>query len=140
MLWLLFGQRIRHIDFSDYAEKLSRNINLVPFETVKLFVRLAKYSIDSRSTALALRNLFGNVVLFIPLGLLSVMYEKLRSFPKFILTVTAVIVLIEVLQFFTLLGSCDIDDLILNLVGASIGFYGVKLTEKYRKKKEGKIF
>lgn len=130
MFWLLFGQRLGNLDFSDYSVKLSQNINLVPLETVKLFLRLAKYSIDSHSVALAFRNLAGNVVLFIPLGLLREIFPKLRRFLPFIVSVAVIITAVEILQFFTLLGSCDIDDLTLNLLGASIGYLCLYISEK----------
>lgn len=130
MLWLLFGQRLHSIDFTDYAGRLSRNINLVPFRTVKLFIRLAKYSTDSASLALAVRNLAGNIVLFIPLGFLPAIFPQLKSFVRFIITVSLCIAAVEILQFVTLLGSCDIDDLILNVSGAVIGFVLMGLFEK----------
>lgn len=130
MLWLLFGQRLSHLNFTDYAQKLSQNINLVPFRTVKLFFGLAKYSIDYRSVALAVRNLLGNVVLFIPLGALPLIFPKIRSFGRFILTVSLTITAVELLQFVTLLGSCDIDDLILNLVGAAAGYLIIRVSHK----------
>lgn len=130
MLWLLFGQRLSHLNFTDYTHKLSQNINLVPFETVRLFLNLAKLSIDSRSVSLALRNLAGNVVLFIPLGLLREIFPRLKRFLPFIAAVALIITAVEILQFFTLLGSCDIDDLILNIIGASIGYLCLYLSEK----------
>jgi len=129
MLYLLFGQRLRHLDFTDYYDKLSLNINLVPFETVKLFWNAAKsgklYWIWQ-----AVRNISGNVVLFIPLGALSLIFPRLKKFLPFILSVTLIISAVEILQFFTLLGSCDIDDLILNLFGASVGYFLCKPLSK----------
>ena len=46
----------------------------------------------------------------------------MRNFFWFLLTCTAAIVLVELVQLLSLLGSCDIDDLILNLLGMIIGF------------------
>lgn len=131
MLWLLFGQRLGHLNFTDYYEKLSQNINLIPFRTVRIFFRLAKYSTDSRSVALAVRNLLGNVVLFVPLGALPLIFPEIKSFGRFILTVSIAITAVELLQFVTLLGSCDIDDLILNLCGASLGYLLVRVWGRY---------
>lgn len=129
MLWLLFGQRLQHLDFTDYYDKLSLNINLVPFDTVKLFWNAAKggrfYWIWQ-----AVRNISGNVVLFIPLGALSLLNKRLQKFLPFILTVTVIISAVELLQFFTLLGSLDIDDLILNLCGATVGYLLCKPLQK----------
>ena len=73
-------------------------------------------------------NLGGNVVLFVPLGLfLPVLWQKLDRFLPFFAFVTALITAVELIQLFTLLGSCDVDDLILNLLGATVGFLLRKL-------------
>ena len=49
--------------------------------------------------------------------------EKTRKFIKFALMSLATIVLIEAVQIFSMLGSFDIEDILLNMLGASIGFY-----------------
>ena len=46
----------------------------------------------------------------------------MRNFFVFLLTCTLSITLVEVLQLVTLLGSLDIDDLILNLFGMLVGY------------------
>ena len=48
------------------------------------------------------------------------------------------IILIELLQFITMSGACDIDDLILNLIGASIVYWVINI--KYINKLIKKIF
>ena len=140
MLWLLFGQRIDrsifHLRLSGdgipYREMMEKNINLIPFATVKLFLRLLQNSTDIALLRHAVINLVGNVVMFVPLGFfLPQIYGKKSNFLKYILFVAAIILLVEVLQLITLLGSCDIDDLILNLLGASFGY----LINVLRKKK-----
>ena len=49
-------------------------------------------------------------------------WKKQRRFRVFALTAAAVIICVELLQFLTMRGSCDIDDFILNFFGAVIGF------------------
>lgn len=134
MLWLLFGQRIGTTDFSSYFSQLKDNINLIPFRTVRLFWNAAKGG-NSYWIWQAVRNISGNVILFIPLGLLSFIYPKLSSFTKYVLTIAAAICCVELIQFFTLLGRCDVDDLILNLFGAVIGFFAVNLCMNLSRKK-----
>ena len=96
--------------------------NLIPFHTIALYWKLLARPAFRKS---AIINLVGNVVMFVPLGfLLPKVFPKQNRFYKVLLTTTAVITLIELTQFYTLLGSCDIDDLILNAVGAAIG-YGI---------------
>lgn len=123
MLWLLFDRSGASEDVP-YWEQVSANLNLVPFRTLRLFGSLLT---DHRPHLVraAVVNLFGNVVMFIPLGLLLPMvWEKLRSLGKVLLTTAAIITIVEIMQLFTLVGSCDIDDLILNLIGSALG-YGV---------------
>ncbi len=121
MIWLLFGQRVGFSYGGGYIENLIKNSNLIPFATIVEQVRhLLAGSYKARHCFI---NLGGNVIMFLPLGLLMpLIWDKLRSFGRFILTVTVMIVVVELLQLVTLLGSMDIDDLILNLCGASVGF------------------
>ena len=45
-----------------------------------------------------------------------------KSFKKFIITMLIIVILVEILQFVLLTGSCDIDDVILNVAGACIAY------------------
>ena len=47
---------------------------------------------------------------------------SLRTLGKTMLCSAAVMTVVEIIQLFTLLGSCDVDDLILNILGVFIGF------------------
>ena len=121
MLWLLFD-RPGYDAALPYREQLK--YNLIPFETI---VRFWKH-LDSSSLGLrthAVINLAGNVVMFIPLGFfLPLLWPKLRRLWKTLLLCAGIIVAVEVLQLLTLVGSCDADDLILNLPAAAMG-YGI---------------
>jgi glycopeptide antibiotics resistance protein len=67
-------------------------------------------------------NLFGNIFLFTPLGLLAaLLYPKMRCFWKILLLGFAFSLLIETWQLF-LPRSFDVDDLILNIFGTAIGY------------------
>ena len=115
MLWLLFGQRMWDGSVS--------GLQLRPFCTIQRFWYSLCYSENPAQQWMALRNLAGNVVLFIPLGyLLPWQWAHLRKFWRHILWMCAVISLVEVLQWATGLGWCDVDDLLLNVAGTSIGF------------------
>lgn len=123
MLWLLFN-RPGYIDGIPYWDQLMSNLNLMPFRTLRLFFGLLG---DHRPHLVrsALINLLGNVVMFVPLGLfLPLTFAKLRKLWRAMLAVALLIAAVEIAQLFTLLGSCDVDDLILNLLGAALG-YGI---------------
>ena len=68
-------------------------------------------------------NFIGNIALFIPWGvLLPVCFKKLQSFRYFVMLTLAVLVLVEAIQSFSMLGSFDIEDILLNMGGACAGF------------------
>lgn len=123
MFWLLFGQRIGAERPDSYADFLRTSTNYIPFSTVKLYISLLKSTTNPYLIWHAWVNLVGNVIVFIPLGmLLPRIFPKLRAAWRLLLLVTAVIVAVELLQFLTFLGSCDIDDLLLNVFGAAWGW------------------
>lgn len=117
MVYLLFLQRTPPpMPLRMYIEI---STNLIPFKTIRQQLRLLEGGAFVR---FAFVNLVGNVVMFIPMGLLPGIWEKQRKFGRYVLTVALVIALIEVLQLLTMLGSADIDDWLLNVLGAVIGF------------------
>lgn len=123
MLWLLFGRSSDWTETLPYTQLLSQNINLTPFLTIRNYLHVLRFSTDAALIRHCFINLAGNVLLFIPLGiLLPCSFLKMRRFPWFFLTCAVGIGLVEGLQLLTLLGSLDVDDLILNLTGALIGF------------------
>lgn len=117
MVWLLFfGSRTYG------GGTVASRCNFVPFLTIKQMIGLMKDPDGSFVTFSAI-NLIGNVVMFIPLGfLLPKTYPKLKKFFRWLFWVIVLIVLVETLQLITGLGSCDIDDLILNVSGALLGY------------------
>ncbi len=124
MLRLLFGRSAYDL-FGSYWETLQYNINLIPFYTIKNYLHLLENTSNQYLIRHAYVNLLGNVVMFVPLGFfLPVLFPKQRSFKWFLPSFCLIILLIEVIQLFTLRGSCDIDDFILNCIGGCIG-YGI---------------
>lgn len=118
MFWLLFLHRTSRMTYLPYWDTVKANLNLIPFRTMRLFLR--SYSVMPRTV---IKNLAGNVAVFIPMGLfLPCLWKKQRGFGWFLLTVAGVVALVETAQLFTTMGSCDVDDLILNLTGSAIGF------------------
>ena len=127
MLWLLFN-RTGYDAGLPYAEQLK--YNLLPFETIGRFLRLLSSSQGWLRTH-AFINLVGNVVMFIPLGFfLPKLWQKQRKLWRTLLTTVLIILLVELTQMLTLVGTCDTDDLILNTLGAAIGYGGYKILIK----------
>lgn len=123
MLWLLFGQRIQisadGFRTMSYAEELTKKINLIPFSTIAEFWAAMHHG--SRSHAFI--NLAGNIIMFIPMGFfLPCLFRKADTFRRCMLYALLTVACIEILQLVTLLGSLDIDDLLLNMIGAAFGY------------------
>ena len=95
-------------------------VNLVPFKTITEYIAAV---VDGSLRAHAIRNLFGNLLLFFPMGFyLPFFLEKMRKIKTYSMVMAAAIIVIEIVQLATKSGSLDIDDFILNLAGALIGF------------------
>ena len=128
MLWLLFD-RPGYEPGIPYWEQAAEHLNLIPFRTLRLFGELLVSGVRSY-IRMAVINLGGNVIMFIPLGfLLPRVFPHLTSLPRVLLVTAVLITAVEITQLFTLVGSCDIDDLILNIIGSAIG-YGFHLIAK----------
>lgn len=102
-----------------------RNNNLIPLKTIIEYI--------ARQDKVAIINLLGNIIAFAPMGLfLPLIFKKQNKLKNFVLTNIAIILTIEMLQLLSLSGSFDIDDLILNLLGALLiyALYKVKKINK----------
>ena len=106
-----------------YWEHISMNINIVPLYTIKQNLYLILKQSNPYLVSHAIINLLGNIIGFIPFGiLLPLLLKQARAFKKFFFYAISSIVLIELIQLLTLRGSFDIDDLILNMLGSLIGY------------------
>lgn len=122
---------ISNLDFNfSFHDKISTSFNLIPFRTI------ASYFSESDTFLEVLRaviNIIGNVCLFIPVGFLFPLSSKKVSLKRFIIFVLLLILAIEAVQFYV--GrSADIDDLILNLLGALCGYLGCCIVKKIGKR------
>ena len=130
MLWLLFAREGGSAS-ADYWTQLQQNLNLKPFHTIALFARVLD---DDHYRRLAIVNLFGNVGMFIPLGFfLPALWQGLRKWWRTWLAALGIMTAVELAQLFTLRGCCDVDDLILNVLGAALGYGLFWIVRKMRK-------
>ena len=102
------------------SELLQENIsqgNYIPFHTVPFYLT------GTDKLRYNKENLVGNIVLFFPFGiLLPLLFKNLRSFRKVLAIIFAISLCLELIQLFAILGNFDVDDVLLNLFGASLGF------------------
>lgn len=94
------------------------SLNLVPFQTFRTFASM----LSSGNFLWAVSNIAGNALIFLPYGyLLSLLGKKKYAPLKIILTAAALSILFEILQYRFYLGSADVDDVILNVLGTGLG-------------------
>jgi len=113
------------------------SFNIVPFKTINLFIRgYINGYVSFRNFSI---NIFGNLFALMPYGMfIPLIFNKINKYYKFFIMMIGLIIIIELLQFITLSGSCDVDDLILNVLGASIIYFIYQI--KYIKRLIHKIF
>jgi glycopeptide antibiotics resistance protein len=102
--------------FNGIWNRLQHGANFVPFKTI--------FASFGSSTGPETRNLLGNLFLMTPMGFFLPIYiKKLKNFVPFVITMIVGILIIELAQLITNVGIFDIDDLILNLLGAVLFFF-----------------
>ena len=125
-----------------FAEEWGRSMlegdyryNLAPFREIR------RYLVYHRQIGLkrVLWNLAGNVVVFMPFGaLVPALGEKKIGFLKAALLSFELTLFIEVSQLILRVGSCDVDDMILNTMGGCIGYGLYRICTRLKEKDLGK--
>lgn len=104
--------------------------NLIPLRTI--YNLLASYS--KYGFIVWAYNLFGNIIVFMPLGFLLTSLLKRRGSLKSTLAFSFFIVLFaESMQLIMKVGVFDVDDIILNLIGCLIGYFVHGIFVKYKR-------
>ena len=102
------------------------SVNLEPFHTIRSYVRFYR----NTGSPVSIMNLLGNVVIMVPLGmLLPVLFRTMRHFCACLPLCALTAVGVEWLQWVTATGAADVDDSILNFLGAALGYLLVRLCQ-----------
>lgn len=104
--------------------------NFMPFRTIKMYIDYA-YKLNS------VENLAGNLLVFMPLGfLLPLVSDEFCRFSEVFINVFTFVLGIEVFQLFSAFGAFDVDDILLNCLGATIGYGCYRMVMVVFKKKK----
>lgn len=121
------------LDSFNIYDRFMSSANLIPFRTIRNFI--IAVSNGNLSLYVFIYNIFGNLLAFMPLALfLPKLIPFVNKWYKYFLIVSSFIIFIEGMQFVLDVGSLDIDDYILNIVGSMICYFIINI------KKLNKLF
>ena len=119
-IWILY--LMFFIYDRDIAPVEKLKINFFPFQSIL-------YLIEIHTTKWELwSNLLGNVILFAPYGFLGILYPKLNNYRNLFICFFLSINYLEFSQYFFKRGYAEFDDVMLNTIGMSLGYW---LYKKY---------
>jgi len=109
-----------------FAEALGRDgtrvvgYNLIPFNEIRRYIT----NVDQFGLTIVLMNLLGNILMFVPFGFLVPLFWRKEEHHPVIITFMGCLfsAFVEMIQLETGLGSCDVDDVILNTIGTILGY------------------
>lgn len=106
--------------------------NFVPFKTIKMYIEYA-HKLNS------VENLAGNILVFVPFGfLLPLVSDEMKKFSAVFINSFTFVLGIEVFQLFSAFGAFDVDDIMLNCLGASAGYGCYRIACALRRRKRQK--
>lgn len=123
LISLLFTSR--HFFFSylsEYGilERIKYTANFIPLRTILRYLTHA----NEYNASVLWENLAGNLFLLLPMGFfLPLFFKKLRHAGAYVITLFAMTVLIELIQLLFGIGTFDVDDILLNMIGGVAGFF-----------------
>lgn len=119
-------------NISTFSKEHFESSNIIPFSTIIGYISgLISHDIN---TKIVIINFATNLFLFAPMGFfIPILFkEKIKNIKQFIIMIFITTVFVEILQFITYRGSTDIDDIILNMIGAIIVY--ILMKTKFAKK------
>jgi len=100
--------------------------NLFPFKTIINYIqRLIEGTINSNIVFI---NILGNLIAFAPTGFfVPILFgDKIKNLKIFSILIAISVLIVEIMQFITFTGQLDVDDIILNTLGAIIVYLLIK--------------
>lgn len=113
-------------NISTFSKEHFETSNIIPFATI---IGYASGMVSNDiNTGIVIINLVTNLLLFAPMGFFIPMLfqDKIKNTKQFLIIIIILTFLVEIIQFITYRGSTDIDDIILNTIGASIVYMLMK--------------
>ena len=131
MVFLMYFLFFAEIMGRTYIDR-DYHYNLTPFREIRRFIVYRR----TLGWFAVLSNLLGNVLAFVPFGMiLPMLTPKCRNFFHIVLLGFDFSLFVETIQLISKVGSFDVDDLILNTLGAALGYQAYRLIRRYYRRK-----
>ena len=113
-------------NISTFSREHLETSNFIPFATIIGYV--SGMVSNDINIGIVIINLVTNLLLFAPMGFFIPMLfqDKIKNTKQFLIIIIILTFLVEIIQFITYRGWTDIDDIILNTIGASIVYMLMK--------------
>lgn len=108
LIWNILFKYVSPMELFSSSRYFYRNINLIPFNDI----------INNNYNQL---DIWGNVILFIPLGIYIKTFFKNSNMLKNIIILCGISLIFEVSQYVFAIGATDITDIITNTIGGILG-------------------
>lgn len=128
VLFLKEGYRLKETFEFLSNDHFNYCLNLKPLSTVKKYIKA--YSNNNVTLTVLLENIVGNFILFFPMSFFAVFKMKKFNTIKYIFILFLIIILVEFLQFYCMIGVADIDDVILNFLGGILSMTFFRIIKK----------
>jgi glycopeptide antibiotics resistance protein len=123
LVYITLFKNISFMQIFSSSREYQRVIEIVPFNQIYGYL---SGSLNVSPTVVFF-NIFGNIAIFIPLGIYIALFIKDKDIFAKMLFIFLVSLSIEIIQFVFGLGASDIDDIILNCLGGFIGLFFYKV-------------
>ncbi len=111
--FLFFSEQLGRVPSDEYKYSLE------PFKEIRRYLTYR----SEIGTFNVILNLLGNIVCFVPFGfVVPILSPRHKGFFKIAWLSFCVSLLVELVQLVSKVGSCDVDDIILNTLGGITGY------------------
>ena len=113
-------------NINTFSKEHFETSNVIPFATIIEYI-IGVISNDINA-GIVIINFATNLLLFAPMGFfIPILFQsKIKNIKQFVIMIIILTLIVEILQFITYRGSTDIDDIILNTIGAVIVYLLMK--------------
>lgn len=108
--------------------------NLELFKEIRRFIEYR----EELGAFAVFANLFGNIFIFVPFGFFIAVASRNRGFLKTVFCSFLLSLGVELFQLVTRVGSCDVDDLLLNTMGGAFGYIFFLICNGIRRRCDGR--